>query len=183
MPQPTKNYNLQVTNPTLAKEWHPKKNGDLTPKDVTPGSNKVVWWICKRGHEWQTSVSHRNKGYNCLDCWRVDYIEKKTSEKLRKRKRPSKQIKRGIFHKVGETPSGNVLVEMSPDLWKKLAEQTLTTEDLATAIIKYRKENRLSQQEFAEKVGISRNLVLRIENGQSQGMHHQTYQRIISTIF
>ena len=24
----------------LAKEWHPTKNGDLTPNDVTSGSNK-----------------------------------------------------------------------------------------------------------------------------------------------
>ena len=30
--------------PHLVKEWHPTKNGDLTPKDVTYGSNKKVWW-------------------------------------------------------------------------------------------------------------------------------------------
>ena len=28
----------------LAKEWHPTKNGDLKPSDVSPGSSHVVWW-------------------------------------------------------------------------------------------------------------------------------------------
>ncbi len=29
---------------TLVKEWHPTKNGKLTPHDVTPFSDMVVWW-------------------------------------------------------------------------------------------------------------------------------------------
>ena len=31
---------LSVTHPDLAKEWHPTKNGELTPNDVTAGSDK-----------------------------------------------------------------------------------------------------------------------------------------------
>lgn len=31
--------------PELAKEWHPTKNGDLTPFDVTCKSGKKVWWF------------------------------------------------------------------------------------------------------------------------------------------
>jgi hypothetical protein len=31
--------------PHLVKEWHPTKNGDLTPDDFTHGSNKKVWWL------------------------------------------------------------------------------------------------------------------------------------------
>jgi hypothetical protein len=46
------NNNLLAVNPELAKEWHPTKNGDLTPEKVTPGSSKKVWWVCKKGHEW-----------------------------------------------------------------------------------------------------------------------------------
>ena len=34
MSKATKEYNLQKANPELAKEWHPFRNGDLTPKDV-----------------------------------------------------------------------------------------------------------------------------------------------------
>ena len=59
---------LQTMNPTLAQEWHPTKNGSLTPRDVTPGSSKKVWWICKRGHEWKTIISDRSHGYGCPYC-------------------------------------------------------------------------------------------------------------------
>lgn len=46
--------------PELAREWHPTKNGNLTPHDVTIGSGKKVWWLClKCGHEWQTAVASR----------------------------------------------------------------------------------------------------------------------------
>ena len=43
--------------PDIAKEWHPKKNKKLTPSDVTSKSNKTVWWICKKGHEWDASIN------------------------------------------------------------------------------------------------------------------------------
>ncbi|MBE6544039.1 MAG: hypothetical protein E7675_06520 [Ruminococcaceae bacterium] len=69
-------YNdLATVMPNLAKEWHPTKNGALTPKDVVPGSNKIVWWQCERGHEWQTSVAHRRNGNRCPKC----FGESKTS--------------------------------------------------------------------------------------------------------
>ena len=32
----TNSYNLEKINPKLANEWHPTKNGNLTPKDFTP---------------------------------------------------------------------------------------------------------------------------------------------------
>ena len=64
----TKSYNLATVNPKLAKEWHPTKNHSLTPKDVTPGSNKKVWWRCKKGHEWFTSAAERSRGRNCPYC-------------------------------------------------------------------------------------------------------------------
>jgi hypothetical protein len=40
---------LATLNPVLAKEWHPTKNGDLTPYDVLPGTGKKVWWKCNKG--------------------------------------------------------------------------------------------------------------------------------------
>ena len=36
---------IAYTHPSIANEWHPYKNGDLTPADVTSGSNKTVWWL------------------------------------------------------------------------------------------------------------------------------------------
>ena len=61
---------LATKNPELAKEWHPTKNGDLTPYDITSGSGKQVWWQCKNcKNSWQTSVSTRAY-YNtqCPEC-------------------------------------------------------------------------------------------------------------------
>jgi len=59
---------LQALNPDLAKQWHPVKNGNLTPNDVTAGSKKKVWWQCEKGHEWESAVSGRNKGVGCPYC-------------------------------------------------------------------------------------------------------------------
>lgn len=59
---------LAIVNPKLAKEWHPTKNGDLTAADVTPGSKKKVWWVCKKGHEWEAPIGARNRGNGCVYC-------------------------------------------------------------------------------------------------------------------
>ncbi len=59
---------LATVNPELAKEWHPARNGKLTPSDIFPNSNKKVWWRCKKGHEWNAVVASRNAGGNCPYC-------------------------------------------------------------------------------------------------------------------
>ena len=60
---------LATTHPDIAKEWHPTKNGDLTPKVVNAGCNKKVWWICNQGHEYQSMIRNRTKyGNNCPYC-------------------------------------------------------------------------------------------------------------------
>ena len=61
---------LATLNPTLANEWHPTKNGELTPNKVTPSSGKKVWWKCPKGndHEWQAIIANRNKGIGCPIC-------------------------------------------------------------------------------------------------------------------
>ena len=67
-------YNLAKCNPTLANEWHPTKNGDLKPEDVTPGSTLNVWWLFRYydsksskwfDFEWQAPVYSRNSGNGC----------------------------------------------------------------------------------------------------------------------
>ena len=50
---------IMTLYPEIAEEWHPNKNGDLKPSDVTTGSGKKVWWLGKCGHEWQAQVSNR----------------------------------------------------------------------------------------------------------------------------
>ena len=60
---------LAVQNKKLAQEWHPTKNGELTPRDISAASNKKVWWLCPTcGHEWNTGVRNRNGGRRCPIC-------------------------------------------------------------------------------------------------------------------
>ena len=54
--------------PEMAKLWHPTKNGDLKPTDITPGSDKRLWWQCERGHEWQTKAYTIKAGSSCPYC-------------------------------------------------------------------------------------------------------------------
>lgn len=62
--------NLLLTHRELAKEWHPTKNGDLTPEDITQGSVKKIWWLCSKSddHEWQSTVNNRTNGTQCPVC-------------------------------------------------------------------------------------------------------------------
>lgn len=75
---------LKTLRPDIAKEWHPIKNGTLKPDSFAVQSNYKAWWICKKGHEWKTSIAHRTrdntkcpyctnekilKGFNDLETW------------------------------------------------------------------------------------------------------------------
>ena len=42
--RPSSTNNLTKTVPKIAKQWHPTRNGTLTPRDVTFGTTRVVWW-------------------------------------------------------------------------------------------------------------------------------------------
>ena len=68
------NQQVSVTNslaslyPEVAKEWHPTKNGEITPKEVMNASNKKYWWKCPQGpdHEWRSSIVQRtHAGSGC----------------------------------------------------------------------------------------------------------------------
>ncbi len=62
---------LEATHPQIAAEWHPTKNGELRPEDVTKGSSKTVWWLCPEGHEFQQVVKHRvGRSGLCPICYR-----------------------------------------------------------------------------------------------------------------
>lgn len=66
---------LATTNPDVAAEWHPTKNGALTPRDVTSGSNLSVWWLGKCGHEWKTSIHSRvSKNAGCPYCRNLELL-------------------------------------------------------------------------------------------------------------
>jgi len=99
----TSNYNLATEANHLVKEWHPSKNGELTPYQVTPGTGRKVYWKCIHEHEWDATVKDRVRGSGCPYC---------------KHRRPS--------------PDYNLAV-VNPDLikeWDKISNQDLTPYDL-----------------------------------------------------
>ena len=57
---------LASQKPHVAAQWHPTKNGVLMPRDVTPYSNRYVWWVCEKGHEYRTVIAHRSQSES--DC-------------------------------------------------------------------------------------------------------------------
>lgn len=68
---------LATVNSKLAAEWHPTKNGDLSPTQITAGTSKKVWWMCSEGHEWEAAVSSRCGGIGCPCCnhSQTSYVE------------------------------------------------------------------------------------------------------------
>lgn len=62
---------LYTVKPDLAKEWHPTKNGELTPHDIVYVSKKNIWWRCvvDKSHEWKSKPSNRvYNGHGCPIC-------------------------------------------------------------------------------------------------------------------
>jgi hypothetical protein len=54
----------------LAEQWHPTRNGRRTAEMVTPGSRRIVWWLCTDcAHSWCARVSSRAMdGNGCPRC-------------------------------------------------------------------------------------------------------------------
>lgn len=63
---------LYAKEPQIASEWHPNRNGSLTPDKVAPTSRTKVWWYTKNTgcdclfFEWEASISNRT--YNRNGC-------------------------------------------------------------------------------------------------------------------
>ena len=49
-------------SPTVAAEWHPTKNGVLTPSNVAGRSHKKAWFKCKKNHDWYVNIASRAFG-------------------------------------------------------------------------------------------------------------------------
>lgn len=66
---------ISQTSPELLHYWHPTKNINITPDDVSIKSFDKVWWKCPKGvdHEWECSVRYALKSdmktVNCPFCF------------------------------------------------------------------------------------------------------------------
>lgn len=58
---------LATLFPHLATEWNYKRN-KINPEAVLGGGWKKYWWICEKGHEWETSIRKRIDGRGCPVC-------------------------------------------------------------------------------------------------------------------
>lgn len=55
--------------PEIAKDWDYERNGDLTPRDVTPYSNRIVYWNCSKNPNHKTRKSIQDRCiYGCSLC-------------------------------------------------------------------------------------------------------------------
>ena len=61
---------VATTYPSIAAEWHPTKNGSLTPFQISRGYTKKVWFLCPRcGGEYETYIGNKIKGFGkCPHC-------------------------------------------------------------------------------------------------------------------
>lgn len=65
---------LYENYPEIASQWHPRKNGLLSPRDISSNSHKKIWWLCPINHEWEQSPNYRvtlaNRGskHICPEC-------------------------------------------------------------------------------------------------------------------
>ena len=66
--QLTRERSVAAMCPNLVGEWHPSKNDDLTPSAVSAGSDRKIWWLCAKGHEWHAAASSRKQGSGCPYC-------------------------------------------------------------------------------------------------------------------
>jgi len=97
---------LSIINSFASSEWHPTKNGDLTPNDVSYGSNKKVWWLCSKCFcEWNTTINSRNDT-GCPKC----AIEQKESF-------IATECKQYFYDNYGATPEYNLFKNPRTNHW------------------------------------------------------------------
>lgn len=65
---------LATVSPELVAQWHPTKNGELKPTQVTANTDKKVWWLYPYDDpntgkhfdfEWEASIGNRSRGSDC----------------------------------------------------------------------------------------------------------------------
>jgi len=69
---------LTARFPGIAVEWHPARNGDITPDQVDADHQMSAWWRCDRGHEFQATVRSRCRGNRrcpvCFGAWSLEHL-------------------------------------------------------------------------------------------------------------
>ena len=78
-------YCLSLKHPELAKEWHPKRNGNLTPDTVSVLSEDIAWWLCPALHPYELRINNRVNDYSseisCPICREKKELKQQTKTK------------------------------------------------------------------------------------------------------
>ena len=61
--------NFAVMFPEKLELWDWDRNS-ISPYELLPHSNKIVWWVCEQGHHWSSAVNHmvRRASTGCPYC-------------------------------------------------------------------------------------------------------------------
>ena len=69
---------LAVVSPAAAAEWHPQRNGEITPSQVEADHMMNAWWRCPNGHDYQATVRSRVRGSGkcptCFGGWSLENL-------------------------------------------------------------------------------------------------------------
>jgi len=123
-------YNdLSTTDPVVAASWHPGKNGDWTPTQVSNRSGRQAWWVCAQGHEWRASVANRTNGRGCPRCAKHGFDQSSPSIFYFIYHRDLNSRKIGITNTHGDRLSGFL-----SDGWKLLFSRTSEDGQLTLAV-------------------------------------------------
>lgn len=91
---------FDILYPNISKEWHPIKNENFIPCEFSYGSDKKIWWICGKGHEWEATISNRTiNGRGCPKC--SHNISKPETEWLNSLNIPEDTKHRQVIIKIG----------------------------------------------------------------------------------
>lgn len=62
--------NIFDKNPNLKFEWNKERNKNINPENVSFGSTKKYWWVCKinKEHEWEASAASRTRTTRPTGC-------------------------------------------------------------------------------------------------------------------
>ena len=63
-----KKNSFQTLYPEAARLWHPTKNGNLLPSQVTAHSGRYAYFLCEKGHTYFQAISGAAAGHRCNKC-------------------------------------------------------------------------------------------------------------------
>ncbi len=73
---------FHVKYPNISSEWNYEKNHDLKPEDVFRYDERIVWWKCINGHEWEEKVIDRVEKQNMCPFCHQSFLERHTEKML-----------------------------------------------------------------------------------------------------